>query len=75
MTEVAEQLKSQLERLPPEDRSELAYFLLQSLKSGEEGGAAAWDQEIARRVSEIRGGRAAGRPAEEVLAELRDEYP
>ncbi len=75
MTEVAERIKSQLERLSPEDRSELAYFLLQSLEPEEEGVAAVWDREIARRVDEIRGGRAAGRPVEDVLAELRNDYP
>jgi putative addiction module component (TIGR02574 family) len=75
MTEAVERLKSQLERLTSEEKADLAYFLLQSLEPDEEGVAAAWDREVARRVGEIRGGRASGRPAEEVFAELRKEYP
>jgi putative addiction module component (TIGR02574 family) len=75
MAETLEQLKLQLEHLSTEDKAELAQFLLDSLEPEEEGVAAAWDQEIARRVEEIRSGRASGTPAEEVFAELRREYP
>lgn len=49
------------------------HFLLASLEPGEDGVAAAWDQEISRRVEEIRSGCASGAPAEEVFAELRRE--
>lgn len=70
-----ERLKGQLEHLSTEDRLELAHFLLGSLEPEEEGVAAAWDLEIARRVEEIRSGRAAGMPAEDFFAELRREYP
>jgi putative addiction module component (TIGR02574 family) len=75
MAETMERLKLELEHLSAEDKAELAHFLLDSLEPEEEGVAAAWDQEIARRVEEIRSGRASGTPAEEVFAELRREYP
>jgi len=58
-----------------EENLELAQFLLGSLEPEEEGVAAAWDLEIARRVEEIRSGRASGTPAEEFFADLCREYP
>jgi len=64
--------KNQLEKLSREERAELAYFLLSSLEPEEEGVAAAWDAEILRRVAEIRSGKANGKPAEQVFAELRE---
>jgi putative addiction module component (TIGR02574 family) len=75
MAGTLEQLKIELGHLSTGDKMELAYFLLGSLKPEEEGVAAAWDLEIARRVDEIRSGRASGVPAEEAFAELRREYP
>jgi len=39
------------------------------------GASEAWDREIVRRVEEIRNGKAVGKPAEQVFAELRDQYP
>lgn len=74
MRETVEQLKSRLGQLSGEERAELALFLLQSLEPEEEGASAAWDEEIARRVAEIRSGRATGKPAEQVFAELREQY-
>lgn len=75
MAETLERLKVQLEHLSTEDKIELAHFLLGSVEPEEEGVAAAWDLEIARRVEEIRSGRASGIPAEEVFAALRREFP
>lgn len=75
MTETVKRFKSQLERLSQEERAELAYFLLQSLEPEEGGASAAWNTEIARRVDEIHSGRAEGKPAEQVFAELRERYP
>jgi putative addiction module component (TIGR02574 family) len=74
MAPAVEQWKPQLEKLPPEDRAELALFLLQSLEPEDEDVQAAWDAEVARRVTEIRNGTAKGRPAEEVFAELRARF-
>lgn len=67
--------KSQLIALSPSDRVELAHFLLSSLEPEEEGVEAAWDAEAARRVGEIRSGRANGRPVDELITELRERYP
>jgi putative addiction module component (TIGR02574 family) len=75
MTEAVEQFKSQLGILSPPERAELAHFLLLSLEPEDADAAAAWDAEIARRVAEIRTGRATGKPAEQVFAELREQYP
>jgi putative addiction module component (TIGR02574 family) len=74
MTEAVEQLKSQAGALSLPERADLAYFLIISLEPEEEGVEAAWRAEIARRVAEIRDGSAVGRPAEEVLKELRERY-
>ncbi|HEX3526741.1 MAG TPA: addiction module protein [Thermoanaerobaculia bacterium] len=75
MAQPMKQLKSQLAQLSARDKAELASFLLGSLEPEDEGVAAAWDLEIARRVDEIQSGRASGTPAEEVFAELRQEFP
>ncbi len=75
MSAAVEQFKSQAGTLSPTERAELAYFLLTSLEPADEGVEEAWRTEIARRVAEIRRGQARGRPAEEVLAELRERHP
>jgi len=75
MGETIGQHKARLQRLSPQQRADLAYFLLQSLEPEDEGADAAWNEEIARRVAEIRSGRAQGKPAEQVFAELRVDYP
>jgi putative addiction module component (TIGR02574 family) len=75
MTQAVEQLKSQASSLSPPERADLAYFLLTSLEPDEDGVEQAWRAEIGRRVAEIRNGSAAGRTAEEVIAELRERYP
>ena len=75
MTAAVEQLKSQASTLSAPEREELAYFLLSSLEPEDEKVQEAWRAEIARRVTEIRGGSAVGRPVDEVLAELRERYP
>jgi putative addiction module component (TIGR02574 family) len=66
-----ERLKQQVHRLSAEERAELAYYLISTLEPQEEGVDEAWENEIARRVTEIRAGTAIGRPAEEVFARLR----
>jgi putative addiction module component (TIGR02574 family) len=75
MTEAVQQLKSQAGALSPAERADLAYYLLTSLEPDEEGAEEAWRTEIARRVAEIRSGQAVGRPIDDVLAELREQYP
>jgi putative addiction module component (TIGR02574 family) len=70
-----EDWKAQLGTLTPSERVELAYFLLSSLEPEDEGAESAWDAEASRRVNEIRAGRASGRPVEDLLGELREQYP
>lgn len=77
MTDAAEKLKPELIRLSAEDRAALAHFLIHSLDDAPASGPgaeSAWDAELARRGEEIRSGQATGRPAHEVLAEMREKY-
>lgn len=75
MTKIAESLKSTLAILSPQDRAELASFLIHSLDEGEdEGWESAWDLELARRAEEIKCGTAKGEPADQVIAELRKKH-
>lgn len=61
--------------LPESEKAGLARTLLRSLEPKEESGVeAAWEIEIARRLEEIREGRAIGRPAEEVFRDIRARY-
>jgi putative addiction module component (TIGR02574 family) len=70
------ELKAASSTLPASERAELAQFLLHSLKpETDEGWAAAWQEESARRLAEIRAGEVKGIPADEVLARLRERYP
>ena len=54
---------------------ELAHELIVSLDNViDKEHEKAWDVEIERRVKEIKSGKAKGRPAEEMLAEIRAKY-
>ncbi len=75
MTETVEKLKSEASTLSQAERADLAYYLLTSLEPEEEGAEEVWQEEIGRRVEEIRSGLAVGRPVEEMLAELQERYP
>ena len=75
MTEAVEHLKTQTQTLSAPERAELAYFLLASLPPEEDGVQEVWQAEVARRVADIQGGLALGRPADELFAELRARYP
>jgi putative addiction module component (TIGR02574 family) len=70
-----DQWKSQLIKLSPSERVELAHFLLTSIEPEEEGVERAWDLEASTRATEIRSGAAAGRPVAEVIADLRERFP
>ena len=59
-------------KLSPADRARLAHVLIASLDDVvDEDAEEAWDKEIKRRMKEIRSGKAKGRPAGEVLSEIR----
>ncbi|MGA9566983.1 MAG: addiction module protein [Candidatus Korobacteraceae bacterium] len=68
MTEKVSDLLKQALALPPEARSALASSLLASLEDAtvDEGAEMAWEQEIARRVDELRTGSVATIPWAEV---------
>lgn len=61
--------------LPHEQRAKLAHTLIVSIDEAVDDDApSAWDDEIKRRVDEIRSGQVEGIPATEVFAKLRDKY-
>jgi putative addiction module component (TIGR02574 family) len=75
MTAKAERIKSELAALTPQDRAELARFLIQSLDEKEdEDVQAVRDEELERRAAEIETGRVAGESIENMLRELRAKY-
>ncbi len=76
MREAVEQLKSQFETLTNQERAELAYYLICSLKPEDDLREVdtAWEAELTRRVADIKQGRASGKPADQVFAELREQY-
>lgn len=74
LTQMAEQLKSQLAVLDIEDRAELAHFLITSLDAEEDTDADiedAWEEEILRRHQEMESGAVETIPADEVFASIR----
>jgi putative addiction module component (TIGR02574 family) len=72
MSELVSQILSQMPALSNRDRAELAYAFIRSLEPLEEEGVdEAWNDELTRRLAEIRSGKASGKPADELFAELR----
>ena len=75
MTSPVEDLVQRARALSPQDRARLAEQLLASLDEESDSDAeAAWEQEIGRRVDEIKGGKATLIPAEQVFAETARIY-
>lgn len=77
MSTLVEELSAKARALSPEDRARLAEDLLASLEQSPESSSAAeaaWEQEIQRRVEEVKAGTAKLVPAEEVYAETRRLY-
>ncbi len=75
MTEAVVQALAQLGALSRAERAEVAHALLRSLEPEEEGAEGAWEAELARRVAEIRSGKAVGKPAQQLFTELRGQRP
>lgn len=76
MTEVVQRLRTELAVLDPEDRADLAYFLLQSLDEEVDPNVeAAWDAELDQRIADIESGEVKGITCDEVLSELREMFP
>jgi putative addiction module component (TIGR02574 family) len=74
--QVSEVLEKALS-LSEQERELLIDRLVGSLNNEppEEGVKAAWDEEIKRRVDDIRSGRVKTIPGEQVLRELAEEFP
>ena len=80
MAPVAPQVAELLEKaltLSTQDRGVLIDQLIASLddEPSDEGVEAAWDEEIKRRVEDIRLGRVKTIPWEQVLREIAEEFP
>jgi putative addiction module component (TIGR02574 family) len=76
MAQVSEQISELLEKalaLSSQDRGVLIGRLIDSLDDdpAEEGVEAAWDEEIKRRIDDIRSGRVKTIPGEQVLGRLK----
>ena len=75
MSETVERLKEQIEILTNQERAEIARFVIHSLdQKTDDDAEAAWEAELARRMSDIESGRAVGKPADRVFAELQEKH-
>ena len=75
LTSLNKKMKNDLLSLTPNVRAKLAHELIISLDEEIDTNVShAWQDEINRRVLEIKRGVAKGRPAEQVLAEIRAKY-
>jgi putative addiction module component (TIGR02574 family) len=80
MAQMTPQVSELLEKaltLSAQERGLLIDRLVETLDNepAEEGVEAAWDEEIRRRVDDIRSGRVKTIPGEQVLRELAEEFP
>jgi putative addiction module component (TIGR02574 family) len=75
MSETVAQILTHMDHLSQQERAVLAYAFVCSLEPEEEGASAVWDLELSRRMAEIRGGQAVGKPAQQLFAELREKQP
>lgn len=60
--------------LAERERAQLAHVLIASLGTGDGNFSDEWDAEICRRVDEINRGTARGRPATDIVREIRARY-
>ena len=67
--EVSDLLKRALE-LPADERAALANTLLDSLESPNQSVEQAWDEEVARRIADLKAGKAVTVPWEQLHREL-----
>lgn len=75
MSSLLQEVASKAHRLSTDERAELAHKLIASLDDVTDNEIEiAWDSEIERRMTEIKSGKAKGRQAEEILAEIRAKY-
>jgi putative addiction module component (TIGR02574 family) len=79
MAQMTPQVSELLERaltLSTQERGLFINRLVESRRRAAEAGVeAAWDEEIKRRVDDIRSGRVKTIPGEQVLREIAEEFP
>ncbi len=77
MTPKVSELLEKALSLSTRERGLLIDRLVETLddEPAEEGVQAAWDEEIKRRVDDIRSGRVKTIPGEQVLREIAEEFP
>jgi putative addiction module component (TIGR02574 family) len=75
MTNQMKQLMHDALELSVKERAKLAHILITSIdEMSDENVSSRWDDELKKRVREIREGSVKGIPAEEVFARLEDKY-
>jgi len=76
MSLLLKELVSKANELSTDERGKLAHDLIKSLDEISEDSDVekAWDVEIEKRVKEIISGKVKGRPAEEILSEIKAKY-
>ena len=70
MTQTVRHIISQIDSLSNDERAELAYEFLGSFETDPDV-TCAWDEEVKRRLDEVRANKVRGIPANELFAELR----
>jgi putative addiction module component (TIGR02574 family) len=75
MSATLDELKSTVSGLPASERAELAHYLLHTLEPPDDGAAAEWLALAEQRMDDLRAGRVAGIPAEQVMESLRRPRP
>jgi len=70
MTSETSELLRRALALPVEERTALANTLLDSLETAESSVQEAWDEEVARRIDDLKAGKAVTVPWEELHREL-----
>jgi len=76
MSSLLNEVTSKAYTLSPDERALLAHNLIVSLDDVTEDNQyeTAWNIEIEKRVRDIKNGKAKGRPAEEILSEIKAKY-
>lgn len=75
MSALLDKMANEALSLPINDRAKLAHDLIVSLDEHIDSDVNnAWEVEINRRVKEIKDGTAKGRPAEQILSEIKAKY-
>lgn len=69
-----DQIEAAAAKLSTDERDELVRYLIDLDEPATPDVEAAWDQEIARRLAEVRSGKVQCVPFDEVMAEMKAEF-